>query len=201
MFKRISIMLGAVVVLAAGVVAWMPSATAHGSGDGEGSGWDYWRLPGVLEAEGEGIAAAAGALNLRLCTSEGILLTRGDAAVSEGSYDDVIEWLGLHVYFGFTGCAELHGKWVAALAVGHGLELRAEGVGIAFLKGDGTWGKDTGESGAWSEDGVVLKIGSKLWDKTKTPTPKPDEEEPVDEPHEPEKTPTPDEACAMSEDC
>jgi hypothetical protein len=144
MFRRISIILGAAVVLALGA-AWAPSPAAHGSGDGEGSDWDYWRLPGVLEAEGDGIAAAAGALNLRLCADEGILLTRGEAVLAEGSYDDVIEWLGLHVYFGFTGCAELQGKWVAALAVGHGLTLRAEGIGIAFLKGEGAWLEAVGQ--------------------------------------------------------
>jgi hypothetical protein len=191
MFKRISITLGAVAVLTLGAAAMSPSVSAHGGGDGGGDTprWENWLLPGVLEAEGDGIAAAAGLLNLRLCAEEGLLLAKGEAAVPDGTYDDSVEWLGLHVYFGFHGCAEVEGARVAALVVGHGLTLRAEGIGIAFLKGEGSWAKSGGETGSWTEEGAILKIGSKLWEKTPTPVP---HEEPTEEPGEdPAPTPTP----------
>jgi hypothetical protein len=184
MFKRTSIVAGVLAALALGAAIAVPSASAEGGG-GDGGDRPSWLLPGVLEAEGEGIAAAAGKLNLRLCAEEGILLLKGEASVPDGSYDEVIEWLGLHVYFGFSGCAESEGYWTAGLVVGQGLSLRAEGVGIAFLKGTGTWAKVGGETGDWSEDGEILKIGSKLWEKTPVP-----DEEPKPEPT----------SCAMSED-
>ena len=182
MFKRTFVMLGALAVLAVSVAAWAAPASAEGGDGGDGPGW---LAPGVLEAEGEGIAAAAGKLDLRLCAEEGILLTKGETAVPDGSYDESVEWLGLHVYFGFSGCAEVEGYWVAALIVGQGLTLRAEGVGIAFLKGEGSWTKSGGETGDWSEEGEILKIGSKLWEKTPVP-----DEEPKPEPT----------SCAMSEE-
>lgn len=194
MFKRITMTLGAIAVLAMSAAALSPAVSAQGGGDGDTPRWEDWLLPGVLEAEGDGIAAAAGALNLRLCAEEGLLLTKGETAVPDGTYDDSVEWLGLHVYFGFHGCAEVEGHRVAALVVGHGLTLRAEGIGIAFLKGEGSWAKSGGETGSWTEDGKILKIGAKLWERTKTPTPVPNED--------PESTPTPhDGVCASSEDC
>lgn len=201
MFKRISITLAAVAVLAMSVVAWAPAASAQGGGEGDRGGWDGWLLPGVLEAEGQGIAAAGGKLNIRLCAEEGILLTRGESAVPADAYDEVVEWLGLHVYFGFHGCAELEGRWVAALVVGQGLTLRAEGIGLAFLKGEGTWAKNGGDSGEWSDEGQIIKIGTKATAWEKTPTPVPDGD-PTEEPDDPEPTPTPHDGCAMSEeDC
>jgi hypothetical protein len=194
MFKRISITLGAVAVLALSIAAWAPSASAQGGeGDTDEPRREYWLVPGVLEAEGDGIAAAGGKLGIRLCAEEGILLTRGETSLPDGSYEDSVEWLGLHVNFGFHGCAELEGRWVGALVVGHGLTLRAEGIGIAFLKGEGSWANDSGDSGDWSEEGEILRIGKKgtLWDKT--PTPDEPDEEPKPEPTE--------EVCASSGDC
>ena len=196
MFKRISITVAAIALLAMSVAAWTPAASAQG-GEGDRPRSDGWLLPGVLEAEGEGIAAAGGKLNIRLCAEEGILLTKGESNVPADAYDEVVEWLGLSVYFGFSGCAELEGRWVAALVVGQGLTLRAEGIGLAFLKGTGTWAKNGGDTGDWSEGGDIIKIGTRgtAWEKTPTPSPTEDDEEP-------EPTATPHDGCAMSEgDC
>jgi hypothetical protein len=198
MFKRIWIALGVAAALAVAAAAWAPQASAREGGDGDGDRphWEHWLVPGVLEAEGEGIAAAGGKLNIRICAEEGILLTKGEGSLPDGSYDEVVEWLGLHVYFGFHGCAELEGRWTAALVVGQGLTLRAEGVGIAFLKGEGTWAKAGGDSGDWSEEGEIIRIGSKLWEKTPVP-----DDDPTEEPDEdPEPTKTPYDSCASSED-
>lgn len=145
------------------------TASAQGGGGGGGS------AAGVLEAEGDGIAAAAGSLTIKMCAEEGILLTKGTVQVEDGAFTDDVGWLGLHVYFGFAGCATIGGEdagmgmmtsanrrgRAAALVVGSGLTLRAEGKGVAFLKGEGTWSNTNGESGDWSDDGVILRIGGK----------------------------------------
>jgi hypothetical protein len=165
----------AIAVLATAVVA--ASASAHEGGrkhrdrDGGGSA-----LPGVLMAEGDGIAAASGKFALRICATEGLLITKGAVNVEEGSYEDTVGgWLGLNVYFGFAGCATIGpedtemgsfgggshggsgGQKTAALAVGTGITLEAVGNGIAFLSGEGTWTDALGGAGTW--DGGVLKVG------------------------------------------
>jgi hypothetical protein len=137
--------------------------------DASGGGDRYSLQPGVLEAEGDGIAAAGGKLEIDICANGGILLAKGDVEV-DGTHGDEVEWLGLHVYFEFTGCAHITGgtsMWsggdrsrAAALAVGTGLTLRAEGVGIAYLNGEGTWTKDNGDNGEWSPEGRIIKIGT-----------------------------------------
>jgi hypothetical protein len=213
MIKRVIIALGALGALAAltlSAVTWAPAgdASAHGGGDepkkdkkhGGGYGdkvrWgDWWLLPGLFEAEGEGIAAGAGKLNLRLCAEEGLLLVKkGDSEIAVDAYEDSIEWLGLEVYFGFHGCAEIGGWGVAALVVGSGLQMRAEGIGLAYLAGEGTWSKNEAENGEWTADGRIYKIGTKS-KHDKTPTPEPTDEpdpEPTEEPDpEPTATATP----------
>jgi hypothetical protein len=209
MFKRITVALGALgmlAVLAASVVAWAPTedASAHGGGDGDRKEkrggrhddnvrWgDWWLIPGLFEAEGSGVAAAAGKLNLELCAEDGLLLVKkGDSEIAVDQYEDKVEWLGLEVYFGFHGCAEIGGWGVAALVVGDGLTMRAEGLGIAYLAGEGTWSRNEAEEGEWTADGKIYTIGSKA-KNLKTPTPEPtDEPDPTEEPtEEPEPTAT-----------
>jgi hypothetical protein len=141
------------------------AASANGSGHGHGSS----STPGVLDANGDGIAAAAGKLSLHICAGEGILLTKGNVTIGEDAFTDQVDWLGLHVYFGFHGCADVSGTasmfsgsgggLTAALAAGTGLTLHAEGTGVSFLKGAGTWNTSNSESGAWTADGAIVKIG------------------------------------------
>jgi hypothetical protein len=165
-------------------------------GGGGGSGFPFDKIPGVLDAEGDGILAAAGALNLEICADEGLLLVKKEGStVSGGTSTGEVDWLGLHVYFGFSGCADITGEKAAALVVGTGLTLHAEGIGIAFLKGTGSYTNDGAEHEI-TEDGEVVKIGTRLFDKkTKTPTPSTTEEpDPTDTP-EPEPTATPTEVA------
>jgi hypothetical protein len=166
---------------AAAVLAVMTTALVAGAASAHGGGGRerhrYEALPGVLEASGDGIAAASGKLTLKLCADDGLLITKGGVSLEEGAaYEDSVSWLGLNVYFGFAGCAAIgpeealwsgfstggggRGK-TAALAVGTGLELRAVGSGVAFVKGEGEWAKDQGESGEWTDEPTILKIGGK----------------------------------------
>jgi hypothetical protein len=155
-------------VAAIAVAAVAGPASANGGGHGGG----YAPTPGVLDASGDGIAAAAGNLSLHICAEDGILLTKGNVTIAEDAFTDDVGWLGLHVYFGVHGCADVasgpsmmgyggDGGRAAALAAGTGLTLHAEGTGIAFLKGTGTWDNGNGGTGAWGEDGAILKIGGK----------------------------------------
>jgi hypothetical protein len=173
--------LAAAVTLAVATMALMAgAASAHGGGDRERHRYGGETLPGVLEASGDGIAAASGNLTLKLCAEDGLLITKGGVSLEEdAAFEDSVSWLGLNVYFGFAGCAAVgpeEAVWsgfstnsggsgkTAALAVGTGLELRAVGKGIAFLKGEGEWANDTGGSGEWTEEPTILKIGRKQLD-------------------------------------
>ena len=159
-----SLIAGAALALTAGGVS------AQGGGDNGGGGST---TPGVVEASGDGITGAGGKLTITICATEGILLTKGNTEIDEGAYSDSVSgWYGLNVYFDVNGCAEVGGggsslggpRWgrmVAALAIGTGLELRAEGKGIAFVKGTGEWSNNNGESGEWTEDGKILPIAGK----------------------------------------
>ncbi len=203
--KRLHLVAAALAVAAVcGFAVLAPIASANGGGNGGGNGdhgkdkdkgkngFPFDKIPGVLDAEGDGIQAAAGALNMELCAEEGLLLVKkGNSTISEVTSTESVEWLGLIVYFGFTGCVEISGEKAAALVVGTGLTLHAEGFGIAFLKGTGSYTSD-GETHEGSTEGVVVKIGSKLFAKpTKTPKPsETDVPEPTSTP-EPEPTATP----------
>lgn len=53
------------------------SASEPGGGSGGGTGGlPFNAIPGVLDAEGDGIVAGAGLLNMRLCADHGILLVK-----------------------------------------------------------------------------------------------------------------------------
>ena len=198
---------GAAAIAVDAVAIFADTASAHSSSGKQRSASES--LPGVLEASGDGIAAASGKLTLKLCAEAGLVITKGGVVLEEGAaYEDSVSWLGLNVYFGFAGCAAVGpeeaiwsgfstsggggGGKTAALAVGTGLELRAVGTGIAFLKGEGEWASDSGESGAWSDEPTILKIGGKQAacdvvamggeSGCATPTPEP-EEEPAEAAH------------------
>jgi hypothetical protein len=162
--RRFRTLAPAFAIAAVALAAAAGAVSANGGGHGGG----YASTPGVFDASGDGVAAAAGKLSLHICAEDGILLTRGDVTIGADAFTDDVGWLGVHVYFGVHGCADVAagasmmmggGGHAAALAAGTGLTLHAEGTGIAFLRGNGTWTNGNGESGAWGEDGAILKIG------------------------------------------
>jgi hypothetical protein len=166
------------------------SASEPGGGGGTG-GLPFTAIPGVLDAQGDGIAAAAGMLNMRLCADEGILLVKkGDATITGGSFTSEADWMGLHVYFGFHDCLYLTGGKTAALVVGTGLKLHAEGVGIAFLKGIGSYTID-GVTHDGATEGIVVQIGQRLFDTRPSRTPQTTRTPGTGDHREPTRTPTP----------
>lgn len=175
--KRFRTFAPAVAVAAVALAALAGAASANGGGPGRAAPPPP-PPPGVLEASGDGIAAAAGKLTIRICATDAFLLTKGEVAIAPDAFTDEVGWLGLHVYFGFHGCADVApgmsmlngggggggapgGGRAVALAAGTGLTLRAEGTGLAFLRGTGVWSNSNGESGLWSEQGTILHIAGK----------------------------------------
>lgn len=161
----------ALIAAAVALAAVTGAASAHGTWHGGGTGTT---TPGVLDANGDGIVAAIGQLSIHICADEGFLLAKGKVTIDPGASTGDVNWLGLHVYFGFHGCADVGietstlslggsggGGRAGALAAGTGLTLHAEGTGIAFVKGVGTWTNTPGGSGAWSQEPTILKIGAK----------------------------------------
>lgn len=158
---------------AAIVAVALAAAAGVATANGGGSGATPTPTPGTLDASGDGIAAAAGKLTIRVCADEALLLAKGNVAPGDSTSTSQVDWLGLHVYFGFKGCADVTGETstlsvggggggkVAALVAGTGLTLRAEGTGIAFLRGEGTWSDGNGQTGDWGADGSILPIGGK----------------------------------------
>lgn len=156
---------------AAIVVFALAAAAGVASANGGGRGGSVTLTPGVLDASGDGIVAAAGALTIRVCADDALLVAKGNVSPGDSTSKDQVDWLGLRVYFGFSGCADVSGGTsmqsvggggkAAALAAGTGLTLHAEGNGIAFLRGEGTWSDGNGKSGDWGADGLVVPIGGK----------------------------------------
>jgi hypothetical protein len=161
--------------LCAGAAAVLLAAGTASAGGGKNK--HSFFSAGALDATGDGIAAAAGKLEVRACAEDGLLLAKGNVDAGDATFSDEVSWLGLHVFFDFAGCAAVsaggdeghvdalgggkrrHSERVAVLVVGTGLELHAAGNGIALLKGSGTWEDSNGESGEWTEEGEILRIG------------------------------------------
>ena len=167
-----------------------PGATASEPGGGTGGGGTNTVLPipGMLDAQGDGIVAAAGYLRTRFCATDGLLLVKkGDATQQGGAFTGEADWLGLHVYFGFHDCMYIMGGRTAALLVGTGLKLHAEGFGIAFLKGPGYTLDGVAHDG--STEGVVVQIGTKLPEPHGSPTARPSTSPTTARTPEPTRTP------------
>ncbi|MBI5285182.1 MAG: hypothetical protein HY874_08830 [Chloroflexi bacterium] len=175
--KRFRTFAPAAAIAAVALAALAGAASANGGRPG-GAAPPPPPPPGVLEASGDGIAAAAGKLTLRICAADAFLLTKGEVTIAPDAFTEEVGWLGLHVYFGFHGCADVApgmsmlngggggggasgGGRAAALAAGTGLTLRAEGTGLAFLRGAGIWSSSNGQSGLWTEKGTILHIFGK----------------------------------------
>ncbi len=174
--KRFRSFAPAAAIAAVALAALAGAASANGGRPG-GAAPPPPPPPGVLEASGDGIAAAAGKLTLHICAADAFLLTKGEVTIAPDAYTDEVGWLGLHVYFGFHGCADVApgmsmlngggggggaaGGRAAALAAGTGLTLRAQGTGLAFLRGTGVWSNSNGQGGLWTEQGTILHIFGK----------------------------------------
>jgi hypothetical protein len=154
--KRLTI-LGLIFAAAAfGAAALAPAASAQEARPAD----VFLRGRGVLHAEGDGLAAVKGRLDLEVSADRGILLVKdlaGDARIRvEGEGGETI-FHGFKVYFG-TGNARIVGSDVGVIIVGDDIELDVIGVGWAYLKGDGTFTVNGRGPFRWTPDGTFAGI-------------------------------------------
>jgi hypothetical protein len=119
------------------------------------------RGAGVLDAQGNGIAAVKGAMDLHVSASEGILLVRDldhDAFVDVQGNGETAHWNGFTVYFGFHGQAHVIARDAAVIVVGKDIDLHVVGKGWAFLKGRGTFTANGRGPFPWTEDGAFGSV-------------------------------------------
>ena len=116
---------------------------------------------GVLDAQGDGIAAVKGAMDLHVSASQGILLVRDpnhDAFVHVDGNGQTAQWAGFTVYFGFDGNARVIARDAAVIVIGKDINLHVEGRGWAFLKGQGTFTANGHGPFPWTDDGAFGSV-------------------------------------------
>ncbi len=162
MLKRLSILASLAVIAAMAFAAMAPVASAE-EPSGEMVGGVFLRGAGAIDAEGTGLAAMKGRMDLNVSAEAGILLVKdiaGDADVEVTGHGETTEWLGFDVYFGFDGQASIVGSHVAVIVVGEGIDLHVAGKGWAYLKGRGTVEIRGHGSRPWTEEGTFAGVGA-----------------------------------------
>lgn len=112
---------------------------------------------GVLDAQGDGLAAVRGAMDLRVSVSEGILLVRdmdNDAYVHVEGNGQTAQWNGFTVYYGFDGDARVIARDAGVIVLGKDIDLHVVGKGWAYLKGHGSFTANGHGPIAWNDQGV-----------------------------------------------
>lgn len=109
---------------------------------------------GTLSANGDGLARLAGAGTVTV-SGAGVLFIRdrgGDAVISvdgTGTRRAGETWAR---YAGFNGSATVSGSDVVVWLSGSNISLSAEGTGVVYLRGSGSYTL-AGDSGEWTETG------------------------------------------------
>jgi hypothetical protein len=125
----------------------VPSVILHGAG--------------VLDAQGDGLAAVRGAMDLHVSASEGILLVRdldNDAYVHVEGNGQTAHRNGFTVYFGFHGDARVIARDAGVIVIGKDIDLHVAGKGWAFLKGHGSFTANGHGPFEWNEQGVFGSV-------------------------------------------
>lgn len=115
---------------------------------------------GSLTAEGDGIAILRGRSTVDL-SGNGILWVKdvaGDAVIEvtgSGQKEEFPDgWLQ---YAGFHGTAHIEGSRIAVIVAGVDVELTAEGRGMAWLWGHGSYQSSHG-TGEWKATGLGTRV-------------------------------------------
>lgn len=158
MFKKLSIAAGILTLLALAFGVLAPTASA-----GEEREGDFLeRGRGELHAEGDGLAAVKGHLDIDVSADRGILLVKdiaGDAEIDVQGEGGTAEFHGFRAYFG-TGAAHIAGSHVAVVIVGNNIDLDVVGKGWGYLKGEGHFTINDRGPFRWTHDGRFVAIVS-----------------------------------------
>jgi hypothetical protein len=155
MIQKLGLGTAILAVAAVALGAFAPTASAE---EGHGDVTLYGR--GILHAEGSGLAAFKGRMDLEIDANRGILLVKdigGNAVVHVEGNGETASWNGFTVYFG-TGQATVVGRHVAVIVVGEGLEIDAVGKGWAYLKGRGSFTVNHRGPFPWNEAGNFAPV-------------------------------------------
>ncbi len=165
MFKKIGL---ALAVIALAGMAFSAAAPASAAEPTPEATQRPHRIPavllrgaGVLDAQGDGVAAVKGLMDYTATASEGILLVKdlaGDAQVDVSGDGGTGEWRGFTAYFGVNGSAHITGTDVAVILVGNDIDLHVTGKGWAFLKGEGSFTANGHGPFRWTHDGVFGSV-------------------------------------------
>ena len=154
MLRRLTIVAALLAVTGLAFAVLAPAAASAEEGR---RGDVFLRGRGVLDAQGDGLAAVRGRVDYDVTADAGVLLVKdvgGGADIEVSGYGDTGEWLGWTVYFGFEGEAHIIGGDVAIIVLGRNIDLHAAGNGWAYLKGQGTFEVNGRGPFRWTADGT-----------------------------------------------
>lgn len=156
MIRKLSIVTAVLGVAAFAFSAFAPSASAAAPSRGT-----IISGRGVLDANGNGLIAVKGSLDMSVSAQEGALLIKdesGDAVVHVEGHGEVTHWNGFTLYVGFNGHATIIGRGVAVIVVGRDIDLHAAGRGWAYLKGTGRYFVNGHGPFPWNNDGGFASV-------------------------------------------
>ena len=160
MFRRI-LAGGAALAIAAGVLVAGAGTVSAATPPAGGSTTDtILHGTGVLDAQGNGVAAVRGAIDLHATVDNGILFVRdfnNNAVVHVTGNGQSIHWLGYTVYFGVTE-ATVVAPNVGVAVAGNNIDLHVTGHGWAFLKGEGTFTANGHGPFPWTPQGTFGSV-------------------------------------------
>lgn len=159
MIKKMALAVVALTMSAMALGAFAPSASAEDGGPSRGRTILAGR--GVLDAQGDGLVAVKGKMDLRASADKGILLVKdiaGDAQVDVQGDGGSGEWQGFTAYFGYDGEAQITGSNVAVIIVARDIRLHVVGAGWAFLKGEGTFEANNRGPFRWTAEGAFASV-------------------------------------------
>lgn len=160
MFRKLALLAALAGAASLAAIAFAPAASAQ---EAERSGGTTLAGSGVLDAQGDGLVAVRGRMDLEVSADEGILLVKdvdGDAAVRVDGNGQTVQWNGFTVYFGFHGTATVKARDAGVIVIGKNIDLHVEGRGWAFLKGEGTYMVNNMGPFPWSPEGRFAGIAS-----------------------------------------